>query len=281
MWFLYPRYWAIGLFFFLSSISLFSANLIFDLDGVLLRKSTTSVFWEIGIRNLFGLYNPFNLETRVFAFLNHVEPRRADTPLAMRNDQLLPQILCDWLAGTQTNEQIRQFLQESISQHPTFFYSRAEQSIIQEILNMMFTPNRFCKTITHVKRGMKLIKRCFQQVDESGNRRHKIFILSNWDLESFEQLAKVNPKLQKILSYCDGLIISGEVHLIKPDPAIFECLFNQYAIDPDNELTIYIDDQECNIEAANTLNKRQFHAFVCKNFTFKPIKKALRELKVI
>ena len=56
-----------------------------------------------------------------------------------------------------------------------------------------------------------------------------------------------------------GIVISGEVKLIKPDPAIFMHILQQYQLDPKE--TAFIDDLAPNIEAARQLGFRaiQFH----------------------
>lgn len=51
-----------------------------------------------------------------------------------------------------------------------------------------------------------------------------------------------------------GIVISGEIRLIKPDPAIFEYICRQHQLEPSE--TIFIDDHSPNIEAAEKLGFR-------------------------
>jgi putative hydrolase of the HAD superfamily len=54
--------------------------------------------------------------------------------------------------------------------------------------------------------------------------------------------------------YFDGLVASGEVHLLKPDPAIFELLLDRYGLAAGE--TVFIDDNPPNIAAAQALGMR-------------------------
>ena len=48
-----------------------------------------------------------------------------------------------------------------------------------------------------------------------------------------------------------GLVISGEIHLLKPDPAIFAYIVERFSLNPRN--AIFIDDHPPNIESAARL----------------------------
>jgi putative hydrolase of the HAD superfamily len=48
-----------------------------------------------------------------------------------------------------------------------------------------------------------------------------------------------------------GIVISGEVQMIKPEPEIFEYLLRRYELTPGN--TVFIDDLQPNVQAAKAL----------------------------
>ena len=50
------------------------------------------------------------------------------------------------------------------------------------------------------------------------------------------------------LHWFEGIVVSGEERLIKPDPRIYRRLFERYSIDPAR--TTYIDDARRNVDAA-------------------------------
>ena len=55
----------------------------------------------------------------------------------------------------------------------------------------------------------------------------------------------------------DGLLISGEDKLIKPDQAIYQLAKKRFNLDP--EQTVFIDDKLENIEAAQKMNFKTIH----------------------
>jgi 2-haloacid dehalogenase len=75
----------------------------------------------------------------------------------------------------------------------------------------------------------------------------RLFALSNWSAETFP-LAK--PRYP-FLDWFEGIVISGELGLVKPDARIFQHLLARYGLDP--AATVFIDDSEANVQAAREL----------------------------
>ena len=71
-----------------------------------------------------------------------------------------------------------------------------------------------------------------------------LYALSNWPTEGF-QLAR---ERFDFLGWFRGILVSGDVSVIKPDPRIFELLLERFAIDP--RRAVFIDDVETNAAAA-------------------------------
>jgi 2-haloacid dehalogenase len=71
-----------------------------------------------------------------------------------------------------------------------------------------------------------------------------LYGLSNFSAETFP------PTFQRFdfLRWLRGMVISGEVGVIKPDPRIYEILLARFAIDPHR--AVFIDDVAVNAEAA-------------------------------
>jgi 2-haloacid dehalogenase len=82
-----------------------------------------------------------------------------------------------------------------------------------------------------------------------------VYALSNWSAETFP-LAR--PRFE-FLSWFDGMVISGEEGVIKPEPRIFEILCERYSLRPGT--TVFVDDIATNVDAAKALGFRaiQFH----------------------
>ena len=73
---------------------------------------------------------------------------------------------------------------------------------------------------------------------------YKIYGLTNWSAETFPMICDTYP----VFGEFDGIVVSGEEHLLKPDAAIYRCLLDRYALIP--EESIFIDDNEANVAAA-------------------------------
>jgi FMN phosphatase YigB (HAD superfamily) len=249
-----------------------AATFIFDLDGVLIQKSTMTVIWESGPTNF--LLNPFKatqLRQTLFSFLDLVEERRPETPFACSNGKLLPQIMCDWLDGTKDCKTIRTLIKQKIKSEEDFFATYGCKSAITGLTKFMFNPKKFAQSISILKKGKKLAKQC----KAAG---HKIYVLSNFDRESFEYLSE-RPSFKKLFSLFDGVCISGVVGKIKPDPAIFHELFSRWDIDT-TQTIIYLDDEPCNIEGAQNLRLANLHAVLIKDGSYSDAYDRIKELNI-
>jgi HAD superfamily hydrolase (TIGR01509 family) len=76
---------------------------------------------------------------------------------------------------------------------------------------------------------------------------HETFILSNFTRPAFDALVARNPALGQT----SGALISADVGLLKPEPAIFRALLERFQLDPSE--TVLIDDQAANVDAARGL----------------------------
>jgi 2-haloacid dehalogenase len=73
------------------------------------------------------------------------------------------------------------------------------------------------------------------------------YALSNWSAETFEVTRRRYPFLDEM----DGILISGEVGVGKPDPAIFREFLARFELVP--ETTVFIDDWDRNVATATSL----------------------------
>lgn len=78
-------------------------------------------------------------------------------------------------------------------------------------------------------------------------RGYPVYALSNWNDETFQLALSDLPFLRLF----DGRIVSGEVKLGKPDPAIYQLLLSRFNLNP-REI-VFIDDREENVVAARNL----------------------------
>ncbi len=74
-----------------------------------------------------------------------------------------------------------------------------------------------------------------------------VYGLSNWSAETFP----ITRAQYDFFDLLDGIVISGDVKLIKPDPAIFQTLLNK--IGRRAEECVFIDDHLPNVKTAQAL----------------------------
>jgi len=74
-----------------------------------------------------------------------------------------------------------------------------------------------------------------------------LYILSNWGTDEFETIRGLFP----FLEWFRGILISGSVGILKPDPRIFGHLAREYGLDPGK--AAFIDDSPTNVEVAGEL----------------------------
>ena len=74
-----------------------------------------------------------------------------------------------------------------------------------------------------------------------------LYALTNWSAETFA----ITRERFEFLDWFDGLLVSGEERMTKPDPAFFQLLLDRFGLDPG--ATVLVDDAEANVAAAREL----------------------------
>lgn len=227
-----------------QSSDTYSGNIIFDLGGVLIDVNS-SAYWKIGpltfLRYIGTFNNPFSLRSRFITFLDFLIPHTLEKSIPIdENGNKLPQIMCNWLMG-HNPYLLLETIHHAIDNDQKYFNSLAEKRIMHSITDIIFDPQAFVQTQKLVCEGIEFVKEC-------KNNGHKVFILSNWDAVSFSILYE---QKSSFFNLFDGIVISGNVGLVKPDPTIFKYLLHTYDLDPQE--CIFIDDQIENIKTAESL----------------------------
>jgi 2-haloacid dehalogenase len=99
---------------------------------------------------------------------------------------------------------------------------------------------RFPEMMLPIRGSIELLR-------ELRERAVPLYALSNWGVESFE----VTRGLFPFLEWFQGILISGRVGVVKPDPEIFGLLVREHGLNPAE--VAFIDDQPLNVEAAHRL----------------------------
>ena len=80
-----------------------------------------------------------------------------------------------------------------------------------------------------------------------------LYALSNWSTETFP----VALRRFEFLHWFQGVLLSGEARILKPDPRLFQLLLRRYTIDAGQ--AVYVDDHAKNVEAARKLGMHGIH----------------------
>ena len=88
---------------------------------------------------------------------------------------------------------------------------------------------------------------------ELRDRDTPLYGLTNWSAETYPCATR----RFDFLGWFRGILVSGEVGTIKPDPRIYALLLKRFAIDPQH--TVYIDDTAVNVDAASRFGIHGIH----------------------
>lgn len=93
-----------------------------------------------------------------------------------------------------------------------------------------------------------------------------VYVLSNASASFYEYFPEFAP-----LDYFDGVVVSCDIHMIKPDVRIYQYLIEKYGLQP--EECFFVDDRPENVEGAKQagMDGMVFHG------NFEEVKEALRE----
>jgi 2-haloacid dehalogenase len=107
----------------------------------------------------------------------------------------------------------------------------------------------------------------FRQIKSTGL---PVYALTNWSAEAFHPTKKQFGFLHEF----DGIVVSGEEKVAKPDPRLFHILLERYKLAASTAL--YIDDNADNITTAKQLGLHTIHFHNAPQ-----LRQALQELKVL
>lgn len=156
----------------------------------------------------------------------------------------------EWLeidAGTLTEKQATDIF---ISKVPSDL-----QDKVRQIMKTWPENTEFIRPILHLIKELK----------EKG---YKVFGLSNTGMYFANFI-----KNSELGTYFDGYVLSAQEKLVKPDAAIYQKLFSQYNLKPDE--CLFIDDLPKNIEGAEKVG---MHGFVFNGKNIKELRKKIETL---
>ena len=111
----------------------------------------------------------------------------------------------------------------------------------------------FLKTIRNIQPDMEEV------LSDLSDQGYRIVGLTNWHGDTYDLLPKAFPSLMK---HFNQVVVSGKIHLRKPDPEIFRQAQIAYG-NPDPSQVYYFDDKATNTESAR--KEVGWNAFTFKN----------------
>lgn len=245
-------------------------SIVFDLNGVLFFNKTSFQIKRLGLLSLAlytmkGLNNPFKIKNRLFALLNEafIAPLNQNTVLARdEKGNVLPYVIDAWLDGTMQSHTIITQFKEYLLNNKNL--KIIEKKIFYRLALMIFDPSLFAQAQVVSHEGIEAVK----TLKKSG---YKLYVLSNWPQDSF---GLIKEQHKDLFDQFDGILISGECHINKPNPRIYQKLLTQFNLSPHE--TVFIDDQQINVIAAQQCG---IHGIVCPVKGF--LKKRPDFLKII
>lgn len=241
-----------------------TTTIIFDLGETLLEQDHMKMASEIGLFDIMFYKDKDTLKDTLFEVLYKLgKQEKIEGELqAKSGDNIVPGIVCHWFAGKISSQEVLTKVDNIIEEldKTGYFSNKTEKKIVKNSLNLMFDPEKLAKVTKPIKKSLQLIKQLAQATDENGKPLYELFILSNWDKESFEIFynSKNGQKLFKHFKP-ENIIISGQIGHIKPHTSIFEHVIDKLherkLVDKNNlnhEIK-FIDDQPENIQAAKNL----------------------------
>ncbi len=84
-------------------------------------------------------------------------------------------------------------------------------------------------------------------VDDLASAGVRLLALTNWSAETFPTARLRYPSFSRF----EGIVVSGEHGLAKPDPTLYEVLMTRFEVDP--RRAAFVDDKPVNVEVAREL----------------------------
>lgn len=217
---------------------------IFDITGVLFKENKLRMVRNIGVFDMarYMLKHRRNPSKVCFAVLKKMwlEEGLNTPPLIVYKNNPMPTCIAQWQQGIIRNEELFAILNNYIDKldQQKYFASKLEKKITSRILQTLLDSSTLNKIARPIKSMIKLLYALKR-------KQYPLYILSN---QSHETYLLLKNKYPDIMALFDGIVISAEVHFIKPDEHIYQYLLATYNLNPGS--CIFIDDQQENIEAA-------------------------------
>ncbi len=267
---------------FLLSLCFSSVNapkaIIFDLGDTLIMRDTGRIASHVGYWNGFWTWLAYGNQTKkkvgdllVEVLSDGTELQRIPTPLDTES-RVMPSIMCEWFMG---NVACKQALDYSLLKIEAFpFEKNRDRNIINATVQWMFNPKNFARAMKPIPGAINLLKDLAGMKDKKGKRLHQLYIISNFDPESYDYLYDWLPAVFKYF-YPKNIEVSGIVKAMKPNPSIFYNFMKKHKLNPKD--CIFVDDQKENVISARNCG---MNAIQVVGYDYKPVREQLQDFGV-
>jgi len=223
-------------------------TIIFDLFGVLFKFDTIPAIRYLGVGDIIWYYlrfrqDPFQRSLRILDKIRREVPGEYQTVMKYK-DMYLPESFVKWQKGyikrIDLVHLVHQYLHQLSEEH--YFVNHKDQKAIEKLLTLFAHPRQMLSSFYLPIYIVDLIKKI------KATNHYKLLIISNIDEETYHHVIK---EYDYFFSLFDGFIASCNVHLVKPESAIYQYALDAYQVNPGH--TLFVDDQRENIVAAHNL----------------------------
>ena len=162
------------------------------------------------------------------------------------------------IAGFYTDEPLRALVRDAVFRHPDWIDldrgTLSDSVAIERFAARMGRPAAEMHALMqYVKDSLTPLPDSIALLDELAERGVPLYGLSNMSAPMFALLKSRHRHWDRFR----GIVVSGEIGMVKPDPEIFHHLAQRYDLIPAE--TVFIDDHLPNIESARRLGFRTIH----------------------
>lgn len=237
--------------------------ILYDLGGVLARlKSLKMVIRDVGFKKIFNYAflsgkNPTQIQRVIFYILEVAGgPQRvlAGDLYAINNKERLPALLCEWLMGQKTTQEILEKGLQAVEglDCQNFFVNRYDKEFVITCFETLFSSETLAKYYRPVRKAVKLKAKLAYLEDENGRPIVSQGLLSNFPPDCYKNLRKSSDS-KLVFEHVRYEFISGNMSQMKPYCAIFNTVIQRLKdagiITHPHEI-VFIDNQEENVRAA-------------------------------
>jgi HAD superfamily hydrolase (TIGR01509 family) len=159
------------------------------------------------------------------------------------------------IASFYADERLRALVRDAVIRHPDWIDldrgTLSESAATLRFAARMGRPAAEMRTLMqHIKDSLTPLPDSIALLDELAQRGVPLYGLSNMSAPIFALLKSRYDHWDRFR----GIVVSGEIGLVKPDPEIFHHLVTRYDLIPAE--TVFIDDHLPNIESATRLGFR-------------------------